>query len=362
VADHGVGDRAEAQESEHLVNQEAENRDDIEQHHDEPADEHGKRRMALRLACALRETSTADPREHHRLAEESGAQQAERDERDGGDPDHRDEQQHEEHGNDQHREQRRHDRHARPRLEGLDAAGEGVAEQEGEAEVKAEEHEGEAPCPSHPVRERERPPVEQAVPDPRMHPVETADRTADALHVAVHGRGGIPMHRAADGDRVVPDHRIGTELDISHHGDHIAAHFSVDVGVPEDRDRAVEHSAGHVRITQDRHGIAGLAPDARGAENRYDRVGVLALRQIRTAPEINHVVGTVPAMALRSGARRFIGILVLGARLCARRALGAILPVSRRRSIRDSARRSGRHRSLRGARLRQAEDERGQQH
>jgi len=94
------------------------------------------------------------------------------------------------------------------------------------------------------------------------------------------------------------------------------------------RDRALVHGPRYPSIAQDRHGVARLTLDARGAEDRHDRVGALALRQMGVAPDINDVVtGGVMAMAVRGGrlrsgqlvgarALRF-GVLLLLARLAA---------------------------------------------
>ena len=50
-----------------------------------------------------------------------------------------------------------------------------------------------------------------------------------------------------------PHVRIGPELDIPQHRDHIALDRTVDVSVAEDRDGAAAHRSGDAGITEDRH-------------------------------------------------------------------------------------------------------------
>ena len=104
---------AEPEQAEQLVDDEAEHRDEVEREHDDAADEQRQDRMGERHRAARPEAAPSEPGEHHGLAEQPGAKQPQHHERNCGNADHRDTQQHEKDGREQHGEQCGENGHAR---------------------------------------------------------------------------------------------------------------------------------------------------------------------------------------------------------------------------------------------------------
>ena len=221
-------------------------------------------------------------------------------ERNCGKPEHRDTQQHEKDGREQYREQRGEHRHARLGLERVHAPRDPVAKQQREAGVQSQKRQRQAPCPADTRRPRERAPVQQALLDPGAQPCEACGLGGNTLRRAAHGGGRLALHPAADGDHIAADVRIGPELDISEHRDHIAVDRTVDVGVAEDRDGATAQRSGDARIAEDRDHFPSLAFAARGTQDRHHRVRALSARQIRIASDVDEIVAVavMPAIDL----------------------------------------------------------------
>ena len=131
--DERVNHRSESEETEDLVNQEAQHGNEIEHEHDQSADDHCDGRMTQLPAAA--DHAPAEPRKHHRLAEQSRAKGAEYDEWDRGDADDGDTEQNDGDRNDQDAQQRRDERHPGLRLHRDGTASHGIAEEQCEEHV-----------------------------------------------------------------------------------------------------------------------------------------------------------------------------------------------------------------------------------
>ena len=74
--------------------------------------------------------------------------------------------------------------------------------------------------------------------DPRLKPPNPFSKPPMTSAPCRAPRGRIPIDLAADRDHVAPDLRVGAELDVPEHRDHVAVDAAVD-DLAEDRDRAV---------------------------------------------------------------------------------------------------------------------------
>ncbi len=222
----------------------------------------------------------AQPCQHHGLAEQSRAEQAEHDEGHRGNADHRNEQQHHQHGSQQHRDERGQHRLSRLRLECLHATDQPIAKQQGKRRIERQEGKRQFPCPAQARLQRQRTSIEQAMLDPAAQPADRAEVAGDdVLDAAVNNCGGVALQRARDGEDIAADLRMGSKFDASQHRHRVSINLAVDVRVAENGDRTVAHRSGDAVVAENRDDIAGITLASRGSENRHHGVGVFPARQ-----------------------------------------------------------------------------------
>ena len=90
----------------------------------------------------------------------------------------------------------------------------------------------------------------------------------DVLSFAVHDGGGVTVQSAADRDDVAADLRMGSEFQISQHGNGVTVDLAVDIGAAEHGHGAVIHRPIDPGIAEDGYDVFRFAINRRGAEDR----------------------------------------------------------------------------------------------